>query len=157
MSHISPFRARKTVPLSDVVQNGWTLKRYAILSDGRVFNHAITDAAAAEALVRLPAPGALQDSTKNHGIGFQIVHFAQTAVVSPIFYWQWGSVLARVPQMRAAWQTPTKFGDGVPEVVGCIWEMDIISFEVNAWKNSILSDDKTSEDQLQNYLSQYAG
>lgn len=139
-----------------VESSGWYLKRYAILADGRAFNEAIATAAAEEALKRLPDAGSLNDETGNQGVAFQIIHFAEVAVVSPVFYWQWGSVLAHLDQMRASWDAPTQFGDGVREVVGCIWEMNIVQFEVGVWANQLLGGKKSTTDGLSAYLQDYS-
>ncbi|VAX31526.1 hypothetical protein MNBD_NITROSPINAE05-195, partial [hydrothermal vent metagenome] len=85
----------------------------------------------------------------------QIIHFAETAVVSPVFYWQWGSVLANIEQMRAKWEAPTIFGDGMREIVGCIWEMNVVSFEIDAWKNTLLNNVGTPAERLAVYLEQH--
>ncbi|NSX55854.1 hypothetical protein [Parasulfitobacter algicola] len=106
----------------------------------------------AEAFNRLPTPGSLKDATGNHGVGFQIVHFAEIAVVSPVFYWQWGSVLSNIRQIRAKWETPTIFENGIEEIVGCIWEMDVVSFEINAWKNTLLTGAGTPKERLSAYI-----
>lgn len=113
---------------------------------------AIVDAATGEALRRLPVPGALSDAAGNHGVGFQLVHFAQVAVVSPVFYWQWGSVLANLEQLRASWDHPSRFEAGVREVVGCIWEMEIVAFEVDLWKRVMLAAGDRPETRLARYL-----
>lgn len=152
MRHLQQFRSRKVLPLTICKDRGWQLKRYAILADGREFDETIASAAEAEAFKRLPEAGNLDDEAGNHGIGFQIIHFAQTAVVSPVFYWQWGSVLANLDQMRASWEEPTVFGDGIKEVVGCIWEMDVVSFEISAWKTTLLHDTGLPSQRLANYL-----
>lgn len=154
MEHLQKFRTREVLSLPVVSDQGWQLKRYAILADGREFADHIAAAASAEAIKRLPDAGRLNDEAGNHGVGFQIVHFAEVAVVSPVFYWQWGSVLASIQQMRAQWETPTAFGDGVREVVGCVWEMDVVSFEVDAWKTTLLNDVGTPEERLAAYLEQ---
>ncbi len=154
MDHLQPFRSLSVLSRPIVRDDGWQLKQYAILGDGKTFDDNIASAAGAEALKRLPAGGNLLDEAGNHGVGFQIIHFAQVAVVSPVFYWQWGSVLANIDQMRAKWETPTKFADGVKEVVGCIWEMDIVSFEISAWKATMLSDVGTPTERLGTYLKQ---
>ncbi|NIA71072.1 hypothetical protein HBA54_20950 [Pelagibius litoralis] len=133
------------------------MKRYAILADGRRFDDRTASAAGTEAIKRLPDAGSLADGIGNHGIGFQIIHFAEVAVVSPVFYWQWGSVLANIGQMRAKWEAPTEFGNGVKEVVGCIWEMDVVSFEINAWKTTLLNDVGTPAERLATYLEQRFG
>lgn len=78
----------------------------------------------------------------------------QVAVVSPVFYWQWGNVLAKIEHMRAKWETPTEFEDHVKEVVGCIWEMDVVSFEINAWKATVLNDVGSPAERLATYLEQ---
>lgn len=133
-------------------ERGWQLKRYAILADGRDFDSDIASSALTEAFARLPDAGDLNDEVSNHGIGFQIVHFAQTAVVSPVFYWQWGGVLANIGQIRANWETPNNFTNGVEEVVGCIWEMEIVCFEISAWKNTLLNTVGTPTERVASYL-----
>lgn len=55
----------------------------------------------------------------NHGVGFQIIHFAEVAVVAPTFYWHWGSVLSKIVQVPAPWDRPTEFSASVNDVVGC--------------------------------------
>lgn len=154
MDHLQAFCPRSVLSLPVVRDRGWQLKRYAILASGRDFDDRIASAAGTEAIKRLPDAGSLIDGLGNHGVGFQIVHFAEIAVVSPVFYWQWGSVLASIDQMRAKWETPTEFGNGVKEVVGCIWEMEVVSFEIDAWKATLLKDVGTPTERLATYLEQ---
>ncbi|WP_208352823.1 hypothetical protein [Pseudaestuariivita rosea] len=154
MDHLQPFRPRPVLPLSVIKGRDWHLKRYAILADGRVFDDDIADAASAAALDRLPRAGDLLDGAGNHGVGFQIIHFAEIAVVSPTFYWQWGSVLAKAPQIRARWEAPTVFGDGVDQVVGCLWEMDIVRFETDAWRAKMLGGNGTPPERLVAYFEE---
>lgn len=138
MTHLAPFQARDVLALAPVTAKGWTLKRYAILAEGRDYDEAVATAATDAALARLPEAGPLEDASGNHGLGFQIIHFAETAVVAPLFYWQWGSVLAHGDQLRAPWDAPTAFATGSAEVFGCVWEMDIVTFEVDAWRRTML-------------------
>ncbi|MEL6451270.1 MAG: hypothetical protein AAFQ19_08405 [Pseudomonadota bacterium] len=154
--HLAAFAPRDLRPLPVVQRDGWALKRYAILAADRHFDTAITEAALAEALRRLPVPGPLTEASGNHGIGIQIVHFAETAVVAPLFYWQWGSVLARADQLRAPWTNPTAFGDGAAQVIGCVWEMDIVTFEIDAWRRTMLSGQGTPAARAAAYLDQKA-
>lgn len=156
MDHLQEFCSRAVLSLPAFKARGWTLKRYAILASGRSFDEDIVLAASNEAILRLPEAGSLNDAVENHGVGFQIIHFAQVAVVSPVFYWRWGSVLANIDQMRASWDQPTAFGDGVKEVVGCIWEMDIVSFEIDAWKMSLLNQGGTPTERLAAYYKKLA-
>lgn len=153
MKHLKPFEERKVLDLDPITEQGWQLKRYAILADGRTFDDEVAAAATAEALKRLPKACSLSNALGNHGIGFQIVHFAETAVVSPVFYWQWGSVLAKPFQIKALWSAPTLFKDGVDEIVGCIWEMNIVRHEVEAWTSTMLGASPNPLDQLPNYLN----
>ena len=144
------------MPLPVAAQDGWQLKRYAILAEGREVSDEVVAAATAEAFRRLPAPGALEDGSGNHGVGFQIIHFAQVAVVSPVFYWQWGSVLAHVDQMRAGWEAPTEFGDGKAEVFGCVWELSIVTQETAAWTETVLHEGGAADTRLAQYLDRRA-
>ena len=152
-SHLQKFRARKVLSLPLAKQNDWRLKRYAILAEGKNIDNDIASSATLEAIERLPKAGSLTDAITNHGVGFQIIHFAEVAVVSPVFFWQWGSVLAHIDQLRASWENPTSFGTGKAEVVGCIWEMEIICFEVQSWKSTVLGDGKVPSQRLQEYLT----
>ncbi len=153
MNHLQPYLPLTTLPLLTVKQNGWQIKRYAILGDEKTFDEDIASSATVEAIKRLPKAGNIADKNTNHGIGFQIVHFAQVAIVSPVFFWQWGSVLASIPQLRTPWKNPTAFGDGKAEVSGCIWEMEIVGFEVNAWKITMLRDGDDLPKKLNDYLT----
>jgi len=154
MQHLQPFQSRTVLALPLATDNGWHLKRYAILANGRDFDDGIASSALVEAIARLPKAGKIDDEDSNHGVGFQIIHFAEIAVVSPVFYWQWGSVLANIEQMRAPWEQPTHFGDGKKEFVGCVWEMDVVSFEIGAWKDTLLGTAGTPTDKLARYLEQ---
>ncbi len=153
MKHLEPFRSRKSRALQTQSQNGWTLKQYAIFADGRYFDESVTSAAFEGAIGYLPKAGTLQDPNSNHGVGFQIVHFAEVAIVSPNFYWMWGSVLAHATQLRAPWSNPTSFEKGFVEIIGCVWELEIITFEVRAWQNSMLTTSNQPEQGIQRYLS----
>ncbi len=152
MDQFEPYRSRSVHPLPILKSNGWTLKRYAVLAQGRSFDNNIVKAASAETLSRLPDAGALRDETGNHGVGFQIIHFAQVAVVSSAFYWRWGSVLANINQIRASWDTPEQFGDGISDVVGCVWEMEVVRFELAAWTANLLGHSGTMDERLAAYL-----
>lgn len=154
MKHLQAFQPRPVLTLPLAKTAGWQLKRYAILAEGRNFDDEIAASALVEAVVRLPKAGEIGDDTGNHGVGFQIIHFAEVAVVSPVFYWQWGSVLANIGQMRAPWEQPTSFGDGKSEVVGCVWEMELVIFESCAWRDTVLGDSGTAAERLTRYSEQ---
>lgn len=156
MHHLDPFRVRTVLPLDLEHSAGWQLKRYAILADGRAFSDQIAAAATAAAFDRLPQAGTLIDADGNHGVGFQLIHFAETAVVSPVFYWLWGSVLAHIDQLRAPWDDPTRFDTGKTDVFGCVWEMEIVTFETRAWTSTMLSDHGTPHERLKAYLEKVA-
>ncbi len=156
MKHLQSFQSRAVMALPLAKEAGWQLKRYAILAHGRRFDDGIAASALLEAIARLPKAGRIEDETGNHGVGFQIIHFAEVAVVSPVFYWQWGSVLANIKQMRAPWEQPTAFGDGKAEFIGCVWEMEVVSFETGAWRDTLLGDAGTVAERLTRYsLQQY--
>lgn len=152
MNHLQKYSSRpvRVLPTSEL--NGWTLKRYGIIAKDKEFDSAIASAAFESAIKRLPTAGKLEDAQGNHGIGFQIVHFADVAVVSPVFYWLWGSVLANTDQMRAQWEEPSNFQTGVNEVVGCLWELQIICFEAQSWKENMLGGTGTPAENLSRYL-----
>ncbi len=152
MEHLKPFKAREIIAMPLVRDGDWRLKQYAVLSDGRTFEPTIAEAAQKAALERMPKAGELDDAHDNHGVGFQIVHFAQVAVVSPVFYWQWGSVLANLTQLRAPWDNPLSFDDGIEKVIGCVWELEILKFETQAWQEIMLGDGGAAAERLARYL-----
>jgi len=55
--------------------------------------------------------------------------------------------------MRAQWESPGEFETGVKEVVGCVWEMQVIGFEVQSWKETMLSGVGKPEENLDEYLN----
>ncbi len=145
MKHFQPFSSRRILQLPIGKANGWKLKRYGIIAKDREFDLSVAQSALESAIERLPTAGRLEDAEGNHGVGFQIVHFAEVAIVSPVFYWIWGSVLANTFQMRAQWRDTNAFETGVKEVVGCVWEMDIICFETKSWKEIMLGEDSSRD------------
>ncbi len=155
MKHFHPFQARDILTLPIAEHDGWRIKRYAILAKNRKFDEKIASAALDAAKKRLPKAGKLDDPDNNHGVGFQIIHFAEVAVVSPLFYWMWGSVLANTKQMRAQWETPTIFEDGISEVVGCVWELEIITFEIQSWMNAMLCRTEPPQQEIKQYLNSF--
>jgi len=152
VKHIQPFLPRKCLSLPTVERSGWKLKRYGILAKGKKYDVKIAASALDSAIERLPIAGKLSDPDGNHGVGFHLIHFADVAVVSPVFFWIWGSVLANTDQMRAQWDDPGHFETGVAEVVGCVWEMQIICFETQSWTQSILGKTGTPDERLSRYL-----
>lgn len=153
MKHLQPFQSRNVLALPVANTHGWRLKRYAILSRGRTLDDAIVSSALQALAKKLPTAGGIHDEDGNHGIGFQIIHFAEVAVVAPAFYWRWGSVLSSLEQMRAPWDRPTQFGASKNDVVGCVWEMDIVNFEVATWKTTVLSETGLPDERVLKYLS----
>jgi len=117
LDHLQPYVKRRVLALPVAQANGWQLKQYAILAKDRVFEQEVISAAIDAAIKELPPPGSLADPSGNHGVGIQLIHFAEVAVVSPVFYWLWGSVLANTHQMRAQWESSSKFETGAKEVV----------------------------------------
>lgn len=104
MNHLQPFSSRRVLQLPAGEAKNWKLKRYGIVANDREYDSTAAVLALDAAVERLPVAGRLDDSEGNHGVGFQIVHFAEVAIVSPVFYWMWGSVLANTSQMRAQWR-----------------------------------------------------
>ena len=55
--------------------------------------------------------------------------------------------------MRAQWKNSANFEAGVSEVVGCIWEMQVLCFEIQSWKETMLNGSGKPENNLQLYLN----
>lgn len=154
MQHFKTFQDRTVRALDISERDSWRLKRYAIIAAHREYDTGGVMAATDAAFARLPKAGTLQDAQSNHGIGFQIIHFAEDIpLVSPVFYWTWGSVLFNAHQMRSYRQAPYEIVDGVRDVVGCIWEMQLVAFEVRAWRDTVLSGHGEAETNVAKYLT----
>ena len=54
--------------------------------------------------------------------------------------------------MKVHWNEPTVFKDGVDEIVGCVWEMNIVRDEVKAWTDTMLGRSQNPLDQMSKYL-----
>ena len=152
MEHLQSYKPRRVLFLPIAEVNGWQLKQYVILAKDKPYEPLVASSALSAAAKRLPDPGKLTDPNGNHGVGIQLIHFAEVAVVSPIFYWLWGSVLANTHQMRAQWESSSEFETGVKEVVGCVWEMQILCFETQSWKDTMLKGTGKPESNLSLYL-----
>lgn len=152
MDHLTPYASRQITALAPATKQGWRLKRYALMAGDRALDAHTVKAATRAAQRRLPPPGTLAQGSGNHGCGFQIIHFAQTAIVSPVFYWQWGSVLSSLTQLRAPRHAPTAFEDGYTEIVGCVWELEIVAFETQAWTQTVLAPGAPVADPITDYL-----
>lgn len=155
MQHLQRFRDRELVSFPVMRSDGWRLKRYVICWESRSIDESVIAAASAAACRQLPLAGTLDDPESNHGIGFQIIHFAQVAVVSPVFFWQWGSVLSNIVQLRAPWTRPTEFSVGIPGIVGCVWEMQLVSFEVATWTKTMLNGSGHGQQNSEVYLKSH--
>jgi len=152
VKHFQPYQSRTTVSVPTAQRSGWHIKRYAVIANQRVFDPDVATSALDAAIEQLPDPGKLENPNGNHGVGFQIVHFAEVAIVSPVFYWEQGSVLANTHQMRAPWDDSKNFSTGLREVVGCVWEMQIVAFETQSWVEIMLGGDGTPRKNLSRYL-----
>jgi len=153
MEHLQAFQSRTVINIPTAELDGWQIKRYGILAKAKTYNPDTVSAALEAAINRLPAAGNIDNANGNHGVGIQIVHFAEVAVVSPVFYWIWGSVLAHIDQMRAPWGSSAEFETGVSSVVGCVWEMEIVNYETQLWKETVLADIHTPSERLDYYLN----
>jgi len=152
VKHFKTYQPRTIVSLPAVKSGGWQLKRYAVIASQRVFDPEVAASALEAVIKQLPPAGSLEDPNGNHGVGFQIVHFAEVGVVSPVFYWMHGSVLANTHQVRAPWDDSKNFNTGVKEVVGCVWEMQIVGYESQAWTDTMLGNPGASRKKLSDYL-----
>ncbi|MEM7439733.1 MAG: hypothetical protein AAF393_09050 [Pseudomonadota bacterium] len=153
MHHLAPFESRPVTVVPAAQSRGWHLKRYAITAAGRTIDPAAIDCATELAITQLPRADALDDPSGNHGVGFQIVHFAaEVSAVSTVYYWQWGSVLARLAQSRASWDAPHVFQEGYSEVVGCVWEMQVVIAETELWQRIMLSETQAPAHRLGLYM-----
>lgn len=85
MNHCQPFCPRIVLSLPTAESNGWRLKRYAILANGKKFDQKIASAALDGAIERLPYAGELGDENSNHGVSFQFFISPRSPLYLPYF------------------------------------------------------------------------
>lgn len=145
-----PYTPRPTRMHGLLQPNGWTLKLYGVSFNGPTVDDQLLATAASAAERVLPAV----DNHDVFGVGFVIAHQGQHAEWILVDWWQTGGVLAQHLLWRPCGSAdpPT---DAPPNLLACVWELRVTTFERNAWVHHVLAD--PSRPDVKGYLSAAAG
>lgn len=137
--------APRLLSSSGIAENeGWRLKRYVVVAPGRA---AAEFAPFEETIGRrifrdLPDAGPFEGDFPNNGLGFLVIHLAETGTWITVYWWVFGDSLQnRVYHVDR--DNPEVLIDLSHEgLVGGIHELEIAGFERGAWIASGLGRDE---------------
>lgn len=112
---------------------GWRLKCYVMtVSSGMAMPQGLRAAAMDR------AAAVLADVTQGHGVGYVVIHRARPANFVLIDWWE-REVDLRQRYFRSEHTAPGTLEEMPAEVVGCVWELEILLHERDAWISSVLN------------------
>lgn len=127
---------------------GWRIKVYGIGASGSMPPSALVEAGKGAASDTLSG---VASKTEHHGVGFLGVHAGRGADVVFLDWWArenelhhrlWIAEPGRPDSLRS--RSPDEF-------IACVWDLEVVCFERNAWIRSILS--HPAEPRWEEYLS----
>lgn len=110
-------------------------KVYELLADGKITTEEMIETA-----VRFLRKEVMCDVEKmgdSNGVGFVIIHPGDLGVTIAAHWWAQGSVLCQRIYRH-------QYGDDDPldtinrPAIACVWELEIITFEQEAWRNTMM-------------------
>lgn len=148
------YKTRKIAFKEVLAINDWQIKVYTIAKNGD-FNH---DEFYENVKKEIPKWLRMSNSfnDNNEQIGFLILHAGTEGIFSLMNWWV-GENMLNTHIFMTQYDTPSSFtkisGDGLAP---CIWEIEVIHHEKNAWVNHVLK--QYSNPNFQGYLdSTYNG
>jgi hypothetical protein len=127
--------APRPVHLLEVWESGdWLLKVYGIAYARELPRAEAVEAAKDLVEARLPRPG---PGDARYGVGFLIVHDGRDACWLLLDWWGNEDVLYH--QLFAApSDRPTEFSRVTSGATACVWELEVVKFERDAWVDAVL-------------------
>lgn len=145
------YRPRKALSYPAIAVSGRELKVYGVFSDPAKVARmpAASDLAACIADLCPPAADA-----RDHGLGFAILHLAEDGDYLLISHWIDANMLKhQVYQCVVTEQGPTGCSSLAPSgIIACVWELEIMKFERDAWVRTVLSAGVLDETSRRAYL-----
>ncbi|MYD32458.1 MAG: hypothetical protein F4W98_01065 [Acidimicrobiales bacterium] len=131
------YRPRPIRHLSTQTVQGWHLKTYGINAMPQRSDDVLDpDVEAAAARV---GHGLLEGlETSNTGrYGFLIIH--QGGLANWLLVNRWAEdILLRSELFRAGHDAPTDFQPETSDLIGCLWELEVVDFERRAWTEAVI-------------------
>lgn len=113
--------------------DGWTIKAYSVTLPGRELDRVSFEPAIQRAFDALPSPDA---EAGRPGLGLQICHAGATADYLITAWWDRENELPMRIDVRppgSEWRAPLRT-EGI-----CVWDLQILTFERDAWIETMLS------------------
>lgn len=125
-----------------VALGGARMKPYELRFAGRLTGREPTPADWPALLaLRPPRP----DDALDHAVGFAIMHYAKDGDYLLVSRWHAGNTLKHevwaVTESAEGWRR-TSLAD--TRMIACVWELEIIHFERNAWVRTVMAKDGTA-------------
>jgi hypothetical protein len=127
----------------------WRLKLYTIATHGQAARSDLIDETLRRAPAIFPEP-ALAD--QRHGIGFIIVHDANTASIALYYWWQSFNELHQRVYVGPK-HDPSAMTQLAHQSAGCVWELEVVDFERRAWLADVLANPGGPD--VERYLSHH--
>lgn len=141
------YRPRRIVPLDLHRADGWRLKRYSLLAEGRDTDEALVEAATDAALAFLPRPAAGEG---RYGVGFVGVHRGDSYDFVTVAYWTYRTELRLQTFMRPSSASYRLEPIQAGELSMDVWDLALLAFERDAWLATALEPDEVD---LEAYLT----
>ena len=130
---IAGYQPRPVQALGILEVAGWRIKQYVMtVAPGHVPDLRLLNATAAMAAKALPAASA------THGVGFLIAHQARPACFVLLDWWQDGYDLKQ-RYYTSPLDHPDELVELSGEAVGCVWELEVLLHEREAWIDHVLN------------------
>ncbi len=126
---------------------GWQLKAYGIAFGREYPAPDAVEAAKQLAATALPQPPTTEE---RYGVGFLTVHQGKDACWALIDWWAYEDVLCH-KLYRAPLDHPTEFTQVTSGPTVCVWELNVLAYERNAWVETMLQDPKRAS--VMSYLA----
>ena len=148
---LATYQPRHYEQLGIWEEGPFRLKAYAIRHDGVsagsvAASRELIAAARAHSAKRLIAAAG---GGHHHGLGFVVLHAGLVAHWLLVDWWAHGDICCHLLS-RSEHQSPLDFRPESRPLLGCVWELPILSFERDAWVKTMLRENPDSDAYLAN-------
>ncbi len=147
MHNFDPYVARPIKFIDLVDSEGWRIKVYGISAKSLPLPKKVVSEGMKYALSHLPQPAL---SEQRYGVGFLIIHHGMMRNWYLMDWWEKEDIIHHKLFSSALDKPSSISGEPDKSLIACVHELRVITFESEAWIETVLSrDDKPS---FENYL-----
>lgn len=143
------YRPRRIEPRSRLAVDDYRLKRYELRAPSVADGPRLSDDEW-KALLRMALPSVHEE--REHRVGFAILHYAVDGNYLLASRWYGGNMLKHesftLLSSAEGWRLSSLLDS---RIIACVWELEVIAFERNAWVRTAMSRGGT-ELALEHYL-----